>query len=1120
MIWKINGKQLYLMLYITVLTGCRESDLLFEKLDAGATGVQFENKIDETVDANYFQYMYTYIGGGVAAADFNKDGLEDLFFVSNSFENKLYLNKGELVFEEIAENAGIVKRPGFDVGAAVADINNDGWPDIYITRGGWEEENHAFANMLYINNGLQTYPDGTEGITFTERAAEFGLADENRGVAATFFDYDKDGDLDLYISNTPDFEDKDNIILDLEEVKTSPKTLALKGSDKLYQNDGANHFTDVSFQAGILPEIGFGLSPQVGDLNNDGWLDIYVCNDFRMPDFIYMNQGDGTFKDMRNESIKHMSFNSMGADIGDINNDGFMDLYTLDMKPEDHVRAKTTMGSISTYQFDLMVDKNYHHQYMHNMLQLNNGDGTFSEIANLSGVANTDWSWSCLFADFDLDGLNDIYVSNGVFRDIIDRDVNDEILQDLQRHGTKPTKADFLAFTQRFPQQKLDNYLYRNKGDLTFEDVSQKWTKSSPTFSNGATYADLDNDGDLEIIVSNINEPATILKNNAVEKQKGDFLQVVLQGSEGNPEGIGSTIRLFLKNGQIMTRQFITTRGFLSCVSSKIHFGIAPEDEISRLEITWPDGLQQIIPNVAHNQTLNLIYKNASVVKPQTNSPRVIKPLFTRVVSPFRHKEEPYNDYAEQLLLPHKLSQTGPALTAADINSDGFDDLYLGGSSGYPGKILLSDSSGGFSVLHVPDFLAEATNEDVSATFLDVDSDGDLDLYVAAGSYEFNLNSSYLIGRIYLNEGDLQFRREVNWLPILPHAAGVVKAADYDQDGDMDLFVGSRVVPGMYPLSPTSFLLTNTGQTFQIDTPEIAPDLEKIGMITDAVWEDIDQDGDIDLVVAGEWTGIYVFENRNYKLVLSEKYDNLLKTTGWWNSVKVADIDADGDMDIIAGNLGLNTPYKASSEFPFHVYANDYDFNGIVDVILAEYFKKKLVPVRGRASVIKQVPTLAKRSRTFKEYASHDLKGLLGEEMDHATHLAATEFRSGIFLNDGNQNYQFKPFGSLAQLAPVNTILVADFDEDGHVDILMAGNNYVTETELTRNDAGTGLFLKGLGHGDFSYINFTESGFKADKDARRMVRIRTALGPAVVLANNNDSFDFYYQKKTDGTSNP
>lgn len=1097
-----------LSLVLVLVSACQPNGHLFERIDGQQTGVSFENKIDETIDANYFKYMYMYIGGGVATADFNNDGLEDLFFVSNSFDNKLYLNKGDFRFEDISQQAGIIKRPGFDVGAAVADVNNDGWLDIYITRGGWKPENNGFANMLYINNGIQKQPDGSEGITFTEKAKEYGLDDSNRGVAASFFDYDRDGDLDVYISNTPDFEDKGNVILDLTHIQTDTKTVELKGSDKLYRNDGKNHFSDVSISAGIMPDIGFGLSPQVGDLNADGWLDIYVCNDFRIPDFAYINNRDGTFSDQRNQSLKHISFNSMGADIGDINNDGFMDLYTLDMNPEDYVRAKTTMGMTSTNMFNLMVNKNYHHQYMHNMLQLNNGDGTFSEIANMAGVANTDWSWSCLFADFDLDGYNDIYVTNGVFRDVIDRDVNNEILQTLHQRGTKPTEADFLLFAKKLPQQKLNNYLFRNKGDLTFENVSVSWTKEHPTFSNGATYADLDNDGDLDLIVSNLNQEATILKNLAIENDLGMYLKVKVDGPVDNKQGIGTTVKIKSESGQIKTRQLITTRGFLSSVSPILHFGFSKNDKIESIEVVWPDGKGQHLKNIDLNRVLTIKYapNESTDLK---NIKKDAYSLFEKININFSHHELDFNDYEHQLLLPQKFSQMGPALASGDVNGDGLDDLYLGGSYKEAGQLLIAQKDNGFSVLPSADFDSDRLYEDVDAVFFDADGDKDLDLYVVSGSYEFEINSPLLADRLYINDGKGYFTRSYDRLPELTGAGSVVAPADFDGDGDMDIFVGSRLVPGMYPLAPTSVLLKNTNGVFSIETTAICPELERVGMVTDALWTDMDGDNQIDLVVCGEWMGIEVFLNKKDRLVKSEKYPSLSNTKGWWNKIIAVDIDNDGDNDIVAGNMGLNSKYKASSDKPFQVYANDFDYNGTVDIILADYYQKKQVPVRGRVSILQQVPSLGAKLHTFQEFAAKDLHEIFGKELENATHLIANEFRSGIFINEGAGQYNFRPFENCIQSSTLNSILFEDFDKDGIKDLLLAGNNYQSETETTRNDAGTGYFLKGEKKGVFRAMPYRMTGFLADKDVRKMVVIKGNGKMKVAVANNNESLEVF-----------
>jgi len=1091
------------------LFACNSSssdDEIFQIIDSDSSGLDFINVIDETDKVNYFKYMYMYIGGGLAVADFDNDGLEDVFMVSNSNESKLYKNLGDLKFQDVTGISGISKRPGFDVGAAVADINNDGWLDIYITRGGWIDENDAFANMLFINNGIQKDADGNSFVTFTEQAKAYGLDEANRGVAATFFDYDRDGDLDLYLSNTPDFEDKSAYVIDLEKVATDPRTLALKGSDKLYNNNGKGFFNDVSLSAGIKADIGFGLSPQVGDLNGDYWPDIYVCNDFRVPDFVYINQQDGTFKESRNETIKHMSFNSMGADIGDINNDGDLDIMTLDMNPEDHVRAKTTMGMTSQYLFELMVNKNYHHQYMHNMLQLNNGNGTFSEISNMAGVANTDWSWSCLFADYDLDGYNDVYVTNGVFRDVIDRDVNNEILQALRTRGRKPTDADFLEFTKKLPQQKLTNYIYKNNGDLTFKDVSTSWVKESPAFSNGAAYADLDNDGDLELIVSNLNDKMTLLKNLSIEKGKGNFVKFKLRGSETNIWGIGATIKLYLQNGQILTRQLVTTRGFLSAVSQVLHFGLATDAKVLRGEVIWSDGQVQDLGKIDVNSVMEVKYKPVgNLLIADKESPFLFK---EEVTIPFVHKETIFDDFKLQTLAPQRFSQEGPALAVADINKDGIDDFYIGGATNQSGELYLGKKGGGYLLVIQPEFVRDKGSEDTDAAFFDVDNDADLDLIVLTGSSE--LTGGYLasLPKMYINDGKGNFKRDFKLLPNISGLCTSVEVVDYNKDGYNDLFIGCRAVPGYYPLSPTHFLLLNNGDFFEDYTYTIAPELNGIGMVTDAKWIDINKDGNVDLLLCGEFMGIEVFENNGSQLIRSDKYKSLQGAIGWWNEIALADIDNDGYIDIIAGNQGLNTKYKANMKTPFNVYYNDFDNNSVIDPIYSTFYKDKEVPVRGRVSIIQQIPSWGDRIRTFKEFAEHDIKSLLGSGYQSASKLSAIEFRSGIFRN-AHGEFVFEPFDPVLQTAPINSILVADFDGDGQKDLLMAGNNYTYENETTRADAGNGYFLKGNKNGIYVYVPNKTNGFWANNDVRQLAILKSESKSYVLVANNDKPTQLY-----------
>jgi hypothetical protein len=1070
---------------------------LFTALSSEQTGIDFVNTLVETIDSNYYQYMYTYIGGGVAAGDLNNDGLIDLYFTSNSSGDKLYLNQGNLTFKDITIESGILNKPGFNTGVTMADVNSDGFLDIYVSRGGWKDEDNKFANLLYINNG---------DMTFSEKASELGLADANRTIQATFFDYDKDNDLDVYISNTPDITSRTEV-LDLDKVEQDPKTLELKGSDKLYNNDGTGHFTDVSKKAGLLVDIGFGLNPQVGDLNNDGWLDVYVCNDFNVPDIAYVNNGNGTFTESRDKLFKHMSFNSMGSDMADINNDGYLDLMTLDMNPEDYIRSKTTMGMTSISQFELMVDKGYHHQYMHNMLQLNNGNGTFSEISKMASIGDTDWSWSILSADFDLDGYNDIFVTNGVFRDVIDRDKNNEILQILRENGRKPTAEDFLKFTKMLPQQKLKNYFFKNNGDLTFENTTETWSEPKPTFSNGAIYADLDNDGDLDVVVNNINDEATVLQNMAVDNNLNNYLKIDFIGADKNIFGIGAIANLYFNDGSMQTKQAINTRGFLSSVPNTLCFGLKNQASVEKIEVIWPDGKVEEIKDVKANQFLHVDYKLAINTIADDNSKK--PQLFSKIKSNYKHIETYFNDYDFQVLLPHKMSQTGPGITKADVNHDGLEDVYIGGGYGQSGQLMLGRAVGDFVSENIAAFNSDSACEDQGACFFDADNDGDFDLYVVSGSYEFAQDSPLLQDRLYLNDGKGQFIKSKDQLPKMLSSGSIVTSADYDNDGDMDLFVGGRVIHKEYPFPPTSYLLNNDKGLFSIVTPVDAPDLAQIGMVTDAVWADINNDQALDLIVTGEWMGIKVFINQDNKLTLSEDYKTLSEAVGWWNKILVVDIDNDGDKDIVAGNLGLNYKFHASKEKPFHVYTNDFDYNGTQDIFLAKYYNDKQVPVRGKGCTAQQMPLLKSKISTYQDFANLDIAGIVGPGIESALHYQATEFHSGIFINNGNSEFVFSPFINQVQQSPINSILFEDFDGDDHKDLLLAGNNYQSEVETTRADGGIGVMLKGDGNGNFSFISHFDSGFFADKDVRGMQTVDLGSNRLIVVVNNNSEHDVF-----------
>jgi len=720
----------------------------------------------------------------------------------------------------------------------------------------------------------------------------------------------------------------------------------------------------------------------------------------------------------------------------------------------------------------------------------------------MAGIADTDWSWSILSADFDLDGLNDVYITNGVYRDVMDRDKVNETLQILRANGRKPTKEDFLEFAKMLPQQKLNNYFYKNNGDLTFEDTSDKWIDTTPTFSNGAIYADLDNDGDLEIVVNNINDKASILKNNTLENKRSYFLKIDLQNDDDtNIFGVGAVVNLYFEDGKMQSKQVINTRGFLSAVPYTLHFGLGKHLKIDTLEIIWPDDKVQILKNVDANQSLLMNHHfavNETIITDNKNQ------LLTSEKSKFKHTDPYFNDYELQVLLPHKLSQLGPALAKGDVNNDGIDDVFIGGANGASGELLIGDKSGKFTKKPTNTFATDKKYEDIGATFFDADKDGDQDLYVVHGSYEYYGYPAAMQDALYLNNGTGSFSKSEDALPEITSAGSVVIPSDYDNDGDMDLFVGGRVIPGEYPLAPISYLLKNENGIFKNSTSELAPELEKIGMVTDAVWADMNNDNQLDLIVTGEWMGIEVFINADGKLSKSNDFKALNEASGWWNKLLIADIDNDGDNDIIAGNLGLNYKFHASKEKPFQVYTTDFDFNGTQDIILSKKYNGKDVPIRGKSCMTQQLPHLAQKIKTYNEFASLELKDIVGKRIENALNYKVTEFRSGIFINNGENNFTFSPFENKVQASPINSILYEDINNDSIKDLILAGNNYQSEVETTRADAGIGSILLGNGKGNFSHVSHLESGFFVDKDVRHMVLLNVGSEKILFVANNND----------------
>ncbi len=1065
---------------------------LFTSLSPDLSGVDFVNEIREDEEFNYYLYEYAYNGAGVVVEDFDKDGLKDIFFLSNHKKSIFYKNLGNLKFKRITKFAGISNDGGFCLGVTQVDINQDGLIDIYITRGGLDKSKGKFKNQLFINKG---------DFQFVENAEGYDIADENRGVQSSFFDFDNDNDLDLFISNTPVLNKKTSLVVDFEKESNFEINKEFFGCDKLYENVNGK-YVDISNKAKILMDKSFGLNPQVGDFNNDGFLDVYVCNDFKSPDFLYINKGGSSFEESIKDVFKHTSYYSMGSDVSDFNNDGLSDLISLDMSPSDYFRSKTTMAMTSIPKFEKMVENGYHYQYMHNMLQLGQESGDFQEVSQMAGVANTDWSWSCLFADFDLDGYNDIFIANGIFRDVLDQDAKISTMSKLKANGRKPTKKDFLELVRKLPQQKLKNYIFKNKGDLTFQDKTDEWANLTETFSNGAVYVDLDNDGDLEIVTNNIDEPATILKNNAVELGLGQFASFEFDGPKNNINGLGVKVTLETSEGDMLTRQLINSRGFLSSVSNRLHFGISKEVEIKKATIKWLDGKSQIVTGLALNKHHKISYIDA--IKTSTKI-KENKNIFKASHFGYAHKEKYNNDYKNQLLLPYKYSHLGPSIASADINSDGFDDVFIGGAFNDNPKLLFGTSSGKFREKTPKAILDDGKFEDISALFFDADNDGDKDLYVGSGSYEFSPTSRGQQDRLYLNDGKGNFLKSDDGLPDLRVVTATVKASDYDNDGDLDLFIGAGVIPGKYPQSGESYILKNNKGKFIKDENS---ELSKLGLVKDAVWKDFDNDGAQDLIVVGEWTGVEVLLNKEGKLTKATKFSSLSNTKGWWNKVLVEDVDNDGDLDVIAGNLGLNMKFHASKEKPFHVYAKDFDFNGTEDIVLAKDYKGVQVPVRGRTCTSQQMPHIAQKIPTFEEFANLGVDGILGKGINSALHYEVNEFRSGIFINNKGE-FTFQPFVNEVQSSIVNSILFQDFDGDGVKDLLVAGNNYQFEVETTRSDAGVGVFLKGNGKGQFDYVSNNNTGFYTKGDVRQLVHL-PSLKKVIVGVNDGQHQCYSY----------
>ena len=1058
---------------------------LFTLLNPEQTNINFQNTLTEGLNTNILMYEYFYNGGGVAAGDFNKDGLVDIYFTSNMDENKLYLNKGNMQFEDITLLSGTGGRSGpWKTGVNAVDINADGKLDIYLCYSGALPPEKR-ANQLFINTGN----DNQGRPRFEEKAEAYGLASTGFSNQSYFMDYDKDGDLDMFLLN----HNPKNLPL-LNETGTAEllkKDNPEKGLRLFNQANGK--FADVTTTSGINgSELSYGLGLGISDFNEDGWPDFYVSNDYSVPDYLYINNKNGTFTNKLESSIGHTSQFSMGNDVADMNNDGLPDIYSLDMLPEDNHRQKLLLAPDNYAKFDLNVRSGFYYQYMRNMLQLNNGNGTFSEIGQIAGISNTDWSWSALFADYDNDGWKDLSVTNGYLRDYTNLDFINYMNDYVQQKG-RLQRDDVMEIIKKMPSSNVVNYVFQNNRDGSFKNKTTEWGLHYPSNSNGAVYADLDNDGDLDFVVNNINQPAFVFRNESRKLNGNHFLQIELTGIGGNTQGLGTRVTIY-QQGMRQSLEQNPSRGYLSSVSYALHFGLGNTEKIDSLIITWISGNSQRLYNLQSNQVLKLNEKDAKekklYQKPESN-------WFTEIPSNIKY-ENPHartNDFDRQLLLPGALSYNGPCMTPCDLNNDGLGDMIIGGAAGQATSVFIQQKNKGFVLQNIPAFEKDKACEDASIAVLDANADGKPDIYIASGGYHnFSPNDSLLQDRLYLNDGKNNFIRS-NGLPKIEGSKSCVSVQDVNADGSPDLFVGARVIPGRYPEPAKSYILINDGKgNFSDQTGNICPDLTRPGMITDAAWIDLDLDKQNELVIVGEWMPVTVLKIEKGKLInVSNQYFDK-NYSGWWNKISVGDFNGDQKPDLVIGNMGLNTQFKSSEKEPLEMYYKDFDNNGSVDPIFSCYIQHTRYPYITRDELVSQLASYRKRFADFKSYADITLDDLFQKnELKEAGHLVADHMETTCFLSTATGKYKMAELPKEAQYSPVYTITLLDFNKDGKTDILLCGNNSHTKIRVGKFDANYGTLLAGDGAGNFSYIHQNESGFKIRGDVRSCVQVNETI---------------------------
>jgi hypothetical protein len=1096
----------YHLIYLGILSGialssCKKQGApdgppLFQRLTGNQTGIKFNNKVVDDKNLNIFNFRNFYNGGGVAIGDVNNDGKPDIFFTSNEGKNRLYINKGNWKFEDVSEKAGITGINSWHTGVVMADVNGDGWLDIYISNSG-NFDGSKSANELYINQ-----KDGT----FKEMAHQYGLDDTGIGTQAVFFDYDHDGDLDCFILT--------NSFRPISSFQYYPGMRDIRSNNngqKLYRNDNG-HFVDVSEKAGIYgSEIGFGLGVNVGDLNDDGWPDIYVSNDFFEHDYLYINQHNGTFKEVLKSSMGHISLASMGADMADINNDGHLDVFTTDMLPEDDYRLKTTTKFDNYNVNDAKFQSDFHHQYEKNCLQLNNGDGTFSEIADLAGVEATDWSWGALSFDFDNDGWKDIFVCNGISKDLTDQDFLAFFGDESTKRAVVEGGFNYKSFIDKMPVTPIANYAFINQKDLTFKNKSQQLGLATPSFSNGAAYGDLDGDGDLDLVVNNENIEAFVYRNMTSERHLGHYLKVELKGLSPNTFGVGSRVTIYTK-GQKQILEQMPSRGFQSSVDPVMNFGLGKSTTVDSLVVWWPTMKSQVIGPIKANTTL--VLKQSDAKKMIRLRPKIAHPIFINVTSSvitgnITHKENSYVDFDNEHLIPKMLSTEGPKLAVADVNGDGLQDFFMGGAANDTAKLFIQQKDGSFKPSPQFAFAQDKDNEDVGAEFFDADNDGDQDLVVATGGNEMHDAVSYLTTRLYINDGKGNFTRSFKGWPLLNINASCVRCNDYDGDGKVDVFVGARSLPGAYGKSPASALLKNNGHgSFTDVTAAVCPELLHLGMVTDAQWADIDHDGQKELIIVGDWMAVTIFKYQGKQL---KKIKEIPNSSGWWNSLTIADVDGNGTLDLIAGNNGLNSKIRADKDHPAKLYVGDFNYNGHQECIPV-YYKTdgKAYPFNLYGDLMAELPALKKKFPKYNQYAGKGIEDIFtADQLEKAEIHEVAQTQTCVFYNDGKGNFTVKPLPVRAQFSPVFAALVLDLNGDNKKDIFLGGNFYGLKPEVGRYDASYGISLLGDQNHQFNYITPVQSGLAITGEVRDIKEIVTSIGKYIIVSRNNQALQLF-----------